>query len=337
MRHVLSVAAMLGLFALAGCGEPSSENDKSAAKTKNVQNDPLASPAETTIEGPVIGVSVLTMTNPFFVDLADAIKAEGRKHNFQVIVTAGELDVANQMRQVNEFIVKQVDAIVLCPCDSKAIGTSISAANDAGIPVFTADIACLAEGPEVVCHVATDNYGGGILAGQTMVELLGGTGTVAIIDYPEVESVILRTKGFREIIEKTPGVEIVGAWPGSGDRVTSSKTAAAVLQQFPDLDGFFAINDPSGVGVAVALKEAGKADRIEIIAFDAQPMGREAVSDGRFHATIVQYPRRIGATVIDAMARYFKAEEVKPEILIPCSAYLKADAERDPTLVDADP
>lgn len=167
-----------------------------------------------------------------------------------------------------------------------------------------------------------------------MVELLGGTGTVAIIDYPEVESVILRTKGFREVVGKAPGITIVGAWPGSGDRVISSKAAASVLQQYPDLDAFFAINDPTGVGVAIASEEAGKADRIKIISFDAQPMGRRAVQQGKIYATMVQYPRRIGATVIDTVARYFNAEEVEKEILIPCSAYRKADADKDPTLID---
>ncbi|MBN2473849.1 MAG: substrate-binding domain-containing protein [Pirellulales bacterium] len=166
----------------------------------------------------MIGVSVLATTNPFFVELADAMVAEGAKHNFKVMVTSGENTVATQMTQIREFIAQQVDAIALCPCDSRAIGTSIAAANEAGIPVFTADIASLAEGAEVVCHVASDNYGGGKLAGQTMVELLGATGKVAIIDFPEIESVILRTKGFRDVVGLVEGVEIVGAWPGGGDQ-----------------------------------------------------------------------------------------------------------------------
>lgn len=325
MKRALSVLSAVLLTVsvlLGGCGTSSRPE--------------LADEGITAAEEPdaVIGVSVLTMTNPFFVDLADAMKEEGAKHNFKVVVTDGDNKVAVQKNQINEFIVKQVDAIVLCPCDSRAIGTSIATANKAGIPVFTADIACLAEQADVVCHVATDNYGGGRLAGETMVKLLDGKGKVAIIDYPEVESVIMRTKGFREVVQPVEGIQIVGAWPGGGDRGKSFKAAEDILQSYPDLAAFFAINDPSGLGVATALEKAGKADRIKIVSFDAQPIGRKAVKEGKIYATIVQYPRKIGQKAIDAVARYLAAERVEPEILIPCTVYRKADAEKDPTLAE---
>ena len=82
-------------------------------------------------EETVIGVSLLTLTNPFFVELGNAIKDEAAKNGMKVILTAGEFDVAKQKNQVADFIVKRVGAIVLCPCDSKAIGTSIAEANKA--------------------------------------------------------------------------------------------------------------------------------------------------------------------------------------------------------------
>ena len=167
-----------------------------------------------------------------------------------------------------------------------------------------------------------------------MVELLGGTGQVAIIDFPEVESVIMRTKGFREVVGKVEGIQIVGAWPGGGDTAISFQVSQNVLQAHADLNAFFAINDPTGLGVATALEKAGKADRIKIIAFDAQPIGRRGVKEGRLYATIVQYPEQIGRKVVDAVARYMAAEEVEKEILIPCTVYRKKDADKDPTLND---
>ena len=75
-----------------------------------------------------IGVSVLTLTNPFFKVIADTITSEAGKHGFDVIVVSGELDVAKQQNQVKDFIVKRVDAIVLCPCDSRSIGPVIQEA-----------------------------------------------------------------------------------------------------------------------------------------------------------------------------------------------------------------
>src|SRR5205814_1240860 len=100
-----------------------------------------------------IGVSVLTLTNPFFKEIADTIKTEAAQHGYEVVVVSGEFDVARQQNQVRDFIVRKTAAIVLTPCDSKAIASSIKEANAAGIPVFTADIACLAPDAQVVCHV----------------------------------------------------------------------------------------------------------------------------------------------------------------------------------------
>src|SRR5881394_391370 len=92
---------------------------------------------------PQLGVSLLTLTNPFFRDLGDAMKDEAAKHRLGVILTSGEFDAARQRNQVADFVVKRVAAIVLSPCDSKAVGTAIAEANKAGIPVFTVDIAAL--------------------------------------------------------------------------------------------------------------------------------------------------------------------------------------------------
>jgi ribose transport system substrate-binding protein len=143
-----------------------------------------------------IGVSVLTMGNPFFKVIADNITEEAEKQGYKVIVFSGEFDIAKQQNQVRDFLVRKVKAIVLCPCDSKAIGAVIKEANDSQVPVFTADIACLAPGAKVVTHIATDNYAGGKEAGKAMIEALGAAGgKVVILDYQQAESCLSRVKG----------------------------------------------------------------------------------------------------------------------------------------------
>ena len=136
----------------------------------------------------VIGISVLTLTNPFFKEIADSLTQEAARHGYQTLVVSGEFDVAKQQNQIKDFIVRKAAAIVLTPCDSKAIGSAIQEANAAGIPVFTADIACIAPGAKVICHIATDNYSGGKQAAEAMIEALDGKGKIAIIDHPVVES-----------------------------------------------------------------------------------------------------------------------------------------------------
>jgi ribose transport system substrate-binding protein len=284
-----------------------------------------------------IGVSVLTLTNPFFKVIADTITEEAGKRGYDVLVTSGDQDVAKQQNQVKDFIVKKVAAVVLCPCDSRAIGPAIREATDAGIPVFTADIACLAPGAKVVSHIATDNYSGGKQAGAAMIEALGEAGgKVVILDYKSAESCLLRVKGFKEVVDRhnagrpSGKIEVVAELPGEGKKDVGYKAAEDALQAHPDLAAFFAINDPSGLGARAALEKAGKADRVKIVAFDGQPEGKQAIKEGKIYADPIQYPDRIGKMTVDSIDRYFAGETLPAEQLIPTGLYRKADAEKDP-------
>ena len=285
---------------------------------------------------PQIAVSLLTLTNPFFRDLGDAMKAEAAGHGFEVSVVAGEFDAARQRDQVADFIVKRAAAIVLSPCDSKAVGTSIAAANKAGIPVFTVDIAALGGG-KVVSHVATDNLGGGRLAAQAMIEALQGRGKVAILDHPVIESVMLRTQGFDEELarqkkEKGIDIQVVARLPGGGAKDKSFKAAEDLLQAYADLDGIFAINDPSALGAIAALEKAGRLSRVKVVGFDGMPEGKMAIRNGQMYADPIQFPDRIGRTAVQQIRKYLDGEDVPPQVLIPTALYRKADADKDPTL-----
>lgn len=286
-----------------------------------------------------LALSVLTLTNPFFKQIGDSMAEEARLHGYEVLVVSGEFDVARQQNQVKDFIVKKVAAIVLTPCDSVAIGPAIKEANDAGIPVFTADIACLAPAVKVVTHVATDNFGGGQEAARAIIEKLGDAGgRVAIIDHKPVESCILRVKGFKEAIEKhnagrTSGkIEIVAELPGGGVKDGGLRAAEDLLQSHANLAGIFAINDPSALGARAALEKAGKAGQIVLVGFDGSPEGKAAVKAGKLYASPVQFPDRIGVETVRAIVRHFKGGALPTETLIPTALYRKADADKDPTV-----
>ena len=117
---------------------------------------------------PLVAVSLLTLTNPFFKDMGDSMTAEGAKQNFEVVVESGDVDPSKQKDQVKDFLVRKASAIVLTPCDSKSIGTAIQEANRAGVPVFTADVASTAEGAKggVSCRDGQPRGGPGGGAGD---------------------------------------------------------------------------------------------------------------------------------------------------------------------------
>jgi ribose transport system substrate-binding protein len=286
-----------------------------------------------------IGVSVLTMRNPFFKVIAQNIEAEAKKAGYDTIITDGDMKVDEQRRQVQDFIVKKCSAIVLCPTDAVSIGPVIQEANKAGIPVFTADLACLDPKAEVVSHIATDNLAGGRQAGEAMIEALGESGgKVVILHFKKAESCLLRVKGFREVIDahnqgrETGKIEIVSELAGEGDTDLGYKCTQDALQSNSDLAGIFAINDPAALGARAALEKSGKADQVKIIGFDGQPEGKQAIKDGKIYADPIQYPDRIGQMTMQTILKYFDGEKVEKQQLIPTALYRKADGEKDPDL-----
>lgn len=319
-----------GLILLsAGCGNPESDSGSSESQSE---------PEATGSSQGTIGVSLLTLDNPFFKVIGDNLTAEAKKQGYEAIVVSGDKDVAKQSNQIKDFIVRKVSAIVLSPCDSKSIIPVIQEANEAGIPVFTVDIPCNEPGVKIVTQVASDNLGGGREAGQAMIEALGDAGgPVAILHFKQAESCLLRVRGFREVIDEhnstsASKIDIVTELESGGAKDMGYKAAEDALQAHSDLRGIFAINDPSALGARAALEKAGKADQVLIVGFDGQPEGKQAIKDGKIYADPIQFPDRMGTEIVAAIVRYSRGETLPPQILIPTSLYRKADAEADPDL-----
>ena len=286
-----------------------------------------------------IGVSVLTLGNPFFSVIAENMKSEAARHGYDVIIVDGDRNVQKQANQIDDFLTKGVVAIVLNPCDRISTGAAIKKANEAGVPVFTCDLKCVAEGAEVVSHVGSDNLQGGKLAGEAMIEALGEQGgKVLVVHFPQANSCQLRVQGFMEVIEiynqglAAGQIEVVAELDGGGVRDEGYKVTEDTLQAHPDLAGIFAINDPSALGARAALEKAGKQDQVKIVAFDGQPEGKQAIKDGKIFADPVQFPDKIGTKTVELILSYFNGEEVPSEVLIPTELYRQEDGLQDSSL-----
>jgi ribose transport system substrate-binding protein len=305
LLNTLMLVACLGFFT--SCGEKGA-SEKSEATNNNTKQ---------------LGITVMTLANPFFVELADAAKAEAEKHGYNVVVLSGD-DAEKQAKQMKDFISQNVDPI--------------KAANAAGIPVFTADTGCSDPGAKVVSNVMTDNYGGGKLAAEAMIKGLPNGGKVLILDFKKAQSCLLRVDGFKEVVaahnqaHPNKKIDIVAELDGSGSEEPSKKATEDQLNATPDLKGIFAINDPSALGAVVALKKANKLQDVKVVGFDGQRIGKEAILRGEIYADPIQFPQEIGRLTVQQMLAYKNGDEVKSEILIPTKLYFQEDAQKDPSL-----
>lgn len=255
-----------------------------------------------------IGVTLLTRAHVFYKDLEEGLKNEAAKNGYELILTSGDFDLGKQSSQIEDFITRKVDAIIVSPVDSRGVGPAIRKANEAKIPVFTADIA--SQEGEIVCHVASDNVAGGRLAGEYLAKVLNGKGNVAIIGQPTVTSVLDRTQGFKDEIAKFPGIKIVADMNAEGVRDKAMQVTSDILQAHPDLDGIFGINDDSALGALDAVQQF-KRMNVKIVGYDATPPARDAIlKDTPLRADVIQNPKKIGETTIDKIKEYFSGAQV---------------------------
>jgi ribose transport system substrate-binding protein len=261
-----------------------------------------------------IGVSIQDLQAQFYEDMELGMKAEAAKYGYAITFVDANRDQAKQTSQVEDFISKGVSAIILTPADSKAVGSAIVEANQAGIPVFTADIASSSDKGVVVAHVASDNVAGGKVAAQIMCKALNGPGTVAIIDQPEVTSVQDRVKGFKDELATCKGVTIAADQSAGGDQTRAATVMDNLLQTYPNLRGVFGINDNSALGALSAVRSSGKG-KIKIVGYDASPIARKAIDAGDMAGDPQQHPDQIGKLTIDAIHDYFNGKT--PAKLIP--------------------
>jgi ribose transport system substrate-binding protein len=309
LRLLLAVAAIAALAA--GCSNSSSSSSasgggKAASKT--------------------IGVSIQNQEAQFYQDMGAGMKSEAAKYGYSVNIVDANRDNATQQSQVEDFISQKVDAIVLTPYDSQAIGSAIAEANRAGIPVFTADIASTSKLGTVISHVASDNVQGGAQAGLLICAAVK-SGPIAIVDEPEVTSVQDRVKGFRQALAAhCPGVTVVADVDAGGQRDKAAADVSDVLQSHPDLKGIFGINDDSALGAVTAIKSAGLNGKIAVVGYDAEPEARTAIANGDMYGDAIQYPDQIGSKTIDVIHEYFSGKKPPAVVHINVGSYTKANA-----------
>jgi ribose transport system substrate-binding protein len=324
-RLLTATAAALAAV-LAACSSNSGSN---TSKTTQTTATSAGSPAVVTGGAgatKTIAISIQDLEAQFYQQMEAGMQSEARKYNYRLLFVDANRDSAKQQAQVEDFISKKVDAIVLSPFDSQAIGSAIVEANNANIPVFTADIASTSKQGKVIAHVASNNVQGGEQAGILLCKAVGNSGEVAVLDEPEVTSVQDRVKGFKmALAQHCPNVKIVADVDSGGTRDKANSDMGDILQAHKNLKGVFGINDDSALGAVAAIRAAGLTN-VAVVGYDATPEARTAIASGQMYGDAVQHPDLIGKETIDIIHDYFAGKKVAAKVDVPVGIFTKANA-----------
>ncbi len=216
-----------------------------------------------------VGLTVGDMANPFFVAMGKGTEEAAKKINPNVKVTAlsTKYDLNTQVGQIENFIANKVDLILVNAVDKDAIAPVLKKAHDAGVVVVAVDVG--ATGADYT--VMSDNVAAGANACEYIAKKLNGKGNVVIVNGPPVTSVIDRVVGCKQVFAKNPGIKVLSDnQDAKGSRDGGMSVMQDLLTANPKIDAVFAINDPTAIGAALAIKQAKRAG-IFLTAVDGAP------------------------------------------------------------------
>ena len=262
-----------------------------------------------------LGLVISTLNNPFFVTLKQGAEEAATKAGVKLVVLDAQDDSAKMTAAMEDLIQQKVDAILVNPTDSDAVTPSIMKANAAGIPVLTIDRG--ASGGQVLCHVASDNVAGGVMAGEFLAKKLEGKGNVVeLVGIPGTSAARDRGKGFNDAIATFKDIKVVASQAADFSRDKGLKVFENILQAQPEIAGVFAHNDEMILGAVAAAEAAGRTG-IVFVGFDAVDDAVAAVKAGKLAATVAQQPAVIGAMGVEKAVAHLGGEKLPEFIPVP--------------------
>lgn len=318
LSTAMVVAIMLAVFT--ACTTTNSSTPESTSNANNTADSPVASTEpdnDTSASGPYkFGFSVQGLENPFFVSIENGLKLTLRDGD-ELVVYSAQYDQNKQNNDINDLIQEGVDLIFLNCVDSSGITPALKECQKANIPVIAVDTP-VEDMDLVAAVVASDNYQAGVVCAEAIGKALDGKGEVGA--YLWTPNAVSRNRGegfLNTIAEKYPDIKVVNTQEGQGTVEEALPVAENMLQANPEIDAFFALNDPSAIGIISAIKSAGKSGEILVVGVDGSEEAKELISKGEMFGTAAQFPNYIGEYAVNAAYDLLEGKTIEKNVVVP--------------------
>lgn len=220
----------------------------------------------------------------------------------------GKVDANVQLQMVEDAITKRANVIMLAPLNKDALSPGVEKAKAAGIKVIMVDSGVSTD--KYDAFFATDNGAAARTAADTLAKLIGEKGKIAIVNAQAgAGTTMTRENDFKDQMKKYPNIKIVGVQYSDGDKTKAMNQALDFMTANPDLAGFYGCNEGATVGLAQAVVQSGKAEKIKVVGFDFSNDTKSLIQQKAIQATMVQNPYQMGYMGVDAGVRALKGED----------------------------
>jgi ribose transport system substrate-binding protein len=134
-----------------------------------------------------------------------------------------------------------------------------------------------------------------------MKRILAPGNKLAIINHVRgATTAIEREAGTRRVLERDGRYPIIGTWFTDNFEENAYTITLRLLEEYPDLGGFLAMNEVSTIGIARALRDTGTMGKIRLVGFDSSLREIQFIEQGVISATVIQKPFNMGYFAVQA-------------------------------------
>ncbi|WP_214469701.1 substrate-binding domain-containing protein [Mesorhizobium sp. dw_380] len=278
--------------------------------------------------GTKAGAVSKTLTNEYWRSLGDGYKAFGEKAGVPVVYQAAqsEGDQLGQLTIAEGLVTQGYNVLLVSPQTDSNLQPIMEQAKAANVPVVNVNDAVIPQAEHYVGNVQRDN---GVRVAKWFIKNRPNGGKVAIVEgQAGVYAAVQRTDGFKSTITEGGKFEVVASVPGNWDRQTSYDAATNILQQHPDLIGFYANNDGMALGIVEAVKAAGLQDKVAVFGTDGISDAYASIRAGELTGTVDSFPVLTGEVALETALRLVAGQKLPRVVATPQALITKDNADR---------
>ncbi|AXU94531.1 MAG TPA: ABC transporter substrate-binding protein [Erwinia persicina] len=327
-KHLLSVlTATLFCSTVYAADLPPLQSDTEADRTDWTQLTEKYGPLPAPDKKLKIGGVSKTLTNEYWRSLGEGYKAAGAKYGITVEyqAAANEDDQLGQLSIAETLISQGFNGLLVSPQTDANLQPAYEEAKSKNIPVVNVNDAVMPNAAHYVGNVQKDN---GVRVANWFIQHYPKGGKVAVIEgQPGVYAAAQRTKGFRETITKNGKFTLVASVPANWSRENAYNAASTILQQHPDLIGFYANNDGMALGVVEAVRSQGKSAQTAVFGTDGISDAYASIKRGELTGTVDSFPVLTGEVAMDVMLRLVAGQKLSRVVSTPQALITKDNAD----------
>lgn len=205
-------------------------------------------------------------------------------------------DIAEQNAVLEQAVQSRPDGIAVDPVDAIGHLSAIDLIRAQSIPVVLFD----SPSPTArISGVGNNYFEQGRIAAERLVERIGHAGKVAVMQgVPSAPNHKERYEAQLAILRRYPSIILVDGGSDHDDIAMAQEEASRVLAAHPDLKGYLCCDASGPVGIAAAIKEAGKVGKVTVVSMDGIKPILEAIKEGIIDSSAATIPRMQGSMVI---------------------------------------